>query len=185
MRIDAPIDPNLEMAEIQRRLYLAGGPAVLFTQPRGCRFPMLANLFGTVERMRFLFRDTLADVEKLVELKTHPDRAMKKPWRYWNLPSLLWRLRPKFRRQGSILEHRIPLYDLPQLKCWPMDGGAFVTLPQVYSEDPDRPGWMKSNLGMYRVQISGNDYDREREVGLHYQIHRGIGVHHSRGGAQR
>jgi 4-hydroxy-3-polyprenylbenzoate decarboxylase len=60
-----------------------------------------------------------------------------------------------------------------------MDGGAFVTLPQVYSEDPDRPGWMKSNLGMYRVQISGNEFDPEREVGLHYQIHRGIGVHHS------
>lgn len=179
VRIDAPIDPNLEMAEIQRRLYLAKGPAVLFTNPVGGRFPMLANLFGTVERTRFLFRGTLADVEKLVALKTRPDQAAKKPWRYWNLPLLLWRLRPKFRRRGAILSHRIPLYDLPQLRSWPMDGGAFVTLPQVYTEDPDRAGWMKSNLGMYRVQISGNDYDREREVGLHYQIHRGIGVHHS------
>src|SRR5206468_8855720 len=68
---------------------------------------------------------------------------------------------------------------LPQLKCWPADGGAFVTLPQVYTEDPDRPGWRHSNLGMYRVQLSGNAYDPDREVGLHYQIHRGIGVHHA------
>ena len=54
-----------------------------------------------------------------------------------------------------------------------------MTLPQVYTEDPDRPGWMKSNLGMYRVQLSGNEYEPDREVGLHYQIHRGIGVHHA------
>jgi 4-hydroxy-3-polyprenylbenzoate decarboxylase len=51
-------------------------------------------------------------------------------------------------------------------------------LPQVYSEDPGQPGLMKSNMGMYRVQISGNDYDSKSEVGIHYQIHRGIGVHH-------
>src|SRR5205085_11393688 len=63
--------------------------------------------------------------------------------------------------------------------CWPGDGGAFVTLPAVYSEDPERPGWSKSNLGMYRVQISGNDYAADREAGFHYQIHRGIGVHHA------
>ena len=68
---------------------------------------------------------------------------------------------------------------LPQLECWPRDGGAFVTLPQVYTEDADRPGWRHSNLGMYRVQLSGNQYSPIAEVGLHYQIHRGIGVHHA------
>ena len=62
---------------------------------------------------------------------------------------------------------------------WPRDGGAFITLPQVYTEDADRPGWRHSNLGMYRVQLSGNEYEPDREVGLHYQIHRGIGVHHA------
>jgi 4-hydroxy-3-polyprenylbenzoate decarboxylase len=92
---------------------------------------------------------------------------------------LLWRLRPKFARSGPILAHKTTLSRLPQLKCWPTDGGAFVTLPQVYTEAPDRPGWMKSNLGMYRVQLSGNSYEPDREVGLHYQIHRGIGVHHA------
>ena len=61
-----------------------------------------------------------------------------------------------------------------------MDGGAFVTLPQVYSEDPDKPGIMNSNLGMYRVQLSGNDYEMNKEIGLHYQIHRGIGIHQAK-----
>ena len=178
-RIDAPIDPNLEMAEIQRRLYAQRGPAVLFTQPKNTRFPMATNLFGTIERTRFLFRDALEDVRKLVELKTNAGGAAKRPWRYWNLPALMWRLRPSYRRRGAILLNEIPLSHLPQLKCWPNDGGAFVTLPQVYSEHPEQRGWMKSNLGMYRVQISGNDYDPEGEVGIHYQIHRGIGVHHS------
>jgi 4-hydroxy-3-polyprenylbenzoate decarboxylase len=65
------------------------------------------------------------------------------------------------------------------LVSWPRDGGAFITLPQVYSEDPRQPGWKRSNLGMYRVQLSGGQYAPGREVGLHYQIHRGIGVHHA------
>jgi len=178
-RVSAPIDPHLEMAEIQRRLYAEGGPAVLFENPKGCRFPMLGNLFGTLERTQFLFRDAIDNVRKLVDLKVDPSRAAKKPWRYWNLPWLMWQLRPAMWRTGPILQHTIRLPELPQLKCWPMDGGAFVTLPQVYSEHPKQPGWMKSNLGMYRVQISGNEYDAEGEVGLHYQIHRGIGVHHA------
>ena len=178
-RVEAPIDPNLDMAEIQRRLYAQAGPAVLFTRPKGTRFPMLANLYGTLDRTKFLFRDALDGVRKLVELKTAPEAAAKRPWRYWNLPLLAYQLLPRHQRTGPILRHTIPLNELPQLKCWPMDGGAFVTLPQVYSEHPDKPGWMKSNLGMYRVQISGNDFDPETEVGMHYQIHRGIGVHHA------
>jgi 4-hydroxy-3-polyprenylbenzoate decarboxylase len=65
------------------------------------------------------------------------------------------------------------------LKCWPDDGGGFITLPQVYTEHPDHRGFKNSNLGMYRVQLSGNDYVPNREIGLHYQIHRSIGVHHA------
>jgi 4-hydroxy-3-polyprenylbenzoate decarboxylase len=78
-----------------------------------------------------------------------------------------------------VLERETTVRALPQLVCWPRDGGAFVTLPQVYTEDADRPGWRHSNLGMYRVQLSGNQYEPDRQVGLHYQIHRGIGVHHA------
>ncbi|MFM8274853.1 MAG: UbiD family decarboxylase, partial [Gemmata sp.] len=103
----------------------------------------------------------------------------KRPWRYWKVPLLAWRLRPKFARTGPVLKHTTTLSQLPQLKCWPLDGGPFVTLPQVYTEHPDSPGWIKSNLGMYRVQLAGNAYVPDREVGLHYQIHRGVGVHHA------
>lgn len=176
--VDHPIDPHLELAEVQRRLYRIGGPAVLFTRPAGTPFPMLANLFGTLDRTRFLFRDALADVRKLVALKTDPGVAGRQPWRFWNLPAVLWRLRPKVVRGGPVLANTVPLSGLPKLVCWPNDGGPFVTLPQVYTEHPDRPGWRHSNLGMYRVQIAGNQYAAD-ECGLHYQIHRGIGVHHA------
>ena len=74
----------------------------------------------------------------------------------------------------------ISISDLPQVKCWPNDGGPFVTLPQVYSEDLDKPGVLNSNLGMYRVQLGGNDYIQDKEIGLHYQLHRGIGVHQTK-----
>jgi 4-hydroxy-3-polyprenylbenzoate decarboxylase len=87
-------------------------------------------------------------------------------------------MQPKRVSRGAILDHEIRISDLPQMKSWPNDGGPFVTLPQVYTEDVRQPGFGKSNLGMYRVQLAGNSYERDREVGLHYQIHRGIGVHH-------
>ena len=82
VRVSAEIDANLEAAEIQRRIYEAGGPAILFENVKDCRFPMVCNLFGTSERTQFLFRDTLAAVRKLVELKIDPTALMKKPWRY-------------------------------------------------------------------------------------------------------
>jgi len=179
VRIRDEVDPHLEVAEIQRRVYAAGGPAVLFENVRGTSFPMLGNLFGTIERTRYLFRDTLAVVRKLVELKIDPNNFFKRPWRYWNAPFAALHTLPRHVRRAPVMACETTLSKLPQLVCWPRDGGAFVTLPLVYTEDPDQPGWRKSNLGMYRVQISGNDYAPDREVGLHYQIHRGIGVHHA------
>jgi 4-hydroxy-3-polyprenylbenzoate decarboxylase len=179
VRIEREIDPDLEAAEIQRRVYRAGGPAVFFSRVKGTAFPMVSNLFGTKDRARFLFRDTLDSIRKLVELKVDPTNLRKHPWRYWNVPLYAWRMRPKFVRNGPILANRSRLSQLPQLKCWPRDGGAFVTLPQVYTEHPDKPGWRHSNLGMYRVQLSGNTYIPDEECGLHYQIHRGIGIHHA------
>jgi 4-hydroxy-3-polyprenylbenzoate decarboxylase len=180
VRIYDEIDPRLEAAEIQRRVYRAGGPAILFTRVKGCRFPMVSNLFGTLDRTRYLFRDMLAAVRHLVELKIDPASFWKNPWRYRDVPRTLWFLRPKFVRSGPILDATTTIGELPQLVSWPNDGGAFITLPQVYTEDADRPGWRYSNLGMYRVQLSGNQYQPDRQVGLHYQIHRGIGVHHSK-----
>jgi 4-hydroxy-3-polyprenylbenzoate decarboxylase len=180
VRIDEEIDACLEAAEIQRRVYQAGGPALLFTRVKSCRFPMVSNLFGTLERTRFLFRDMLEAVRHLVELKIDPAAFWKNPWRYRDVPRTLWFLRPKFVRSGPILDATTTIRELPQQISWPNDGGAFITLPQVYTEDVDRPGWRHSNLGMYRVQLSGNQYQPDRQIGLHYQIHRGIGVHHSK-----
>ena len=179
VRIEEEIDPNLEAAEIHRRVNRAQGPALYFARVKGSRFPMVSNLFGTMERMRFLFRDMLEAVRHLVELKADPAAFWKNPWRYRDVPRALWFLRPRWVKSGVILQRRTQISALPQLVCWPRDGGAFITLPQVYTEDADRPGWRHSNLGMYRVQLAGNVYEKERQVGLHYQIHRGIGVHHA------
>lgn len=179
IEVSDPVDPNLEMAEIQRRVYASGGPAVLFTNVIGCRFPMASNLFASLEQARYLFRDTLESVRRLIELKLDPSALPKRPMRYALTPLTALRMLPRFTRRGAVAANRIGLPDLPQLKCWPDDGGAFVTLPQVLSVDPSAPqNLMRINLGMYRVQISGNDYDPVGEVGIHYQIHRGIGVHH-------
>ncbi|MBA4029753.1 MAG: 3-octaprenyl-4-hydroxybenzoate carboxy-lyase [Planctomyces sp.] len=178
-RINEEIDPSLEMAEIQRRVYLAQGPALLFARPKGCRFPMVSNLFGTLERTRFLFRRELEAVRHLVELKIDPNQLARRPWRYWDVPFSVWKMWVRRVNSGPVTACETTISQLPQLKSWPMDGGGFVTLPQVYSEDPHQPGFGKSNLGMYRVQLTGNDYVPDREIGLHYQIHRSIGVHHA------
>ena len=178
LRVSDPVDPYLEMAEIHRRVYQSGGPALLFENPVGCSFPMASNLFGTLDRARFIFRDTFANVQKAIGLKVHPEEALKNPLKYWKAPFIAWQMQPKSVGRGPVMENEIRLDQLPQLKCWPDDGGAFVTLPQVYSEDAANPGLMKSNMGMYRVQISGNEFDPLSEIGMHYQIHRGIGVHH-------
>ena len=179
VQIDAEIDPNLEAAEIQRRVYLAGGPALLFANVKNCRFPMVSNLFGTRERTRFIFRDSLEAVRHLVELKIDPSQLAKRPWRYRSLFRTLWSMWIRRVQSGPVIANSTTLDQLPQLKSWPNDGGPFITLPQVYSEHPDQPGFQNSNLGMYRVQLGGNDYQPNREVGLHYQIHRSIGVHHA------
>jgi 4-hydroxy-3-polyprenylbenzoate decarboxylase len=179
LRLEQEVDPYLEAAAIHRRVYRAKGPALYFARVKGCRFPMVSNLFGTLERTRFLFRDTLAAVRHLVELKVDPSALWKRPWRYRDVPRTLWHLRPRLGSCGPILAQQTTIDQLPQLVCWPGDGGAFITLPQVYTEDADRPGLAHSNLGMYRVQLSGGRYEPNRQVGLHYQIHRGIGVHHA------
>ncbi len=178
-RVDVEVDAHLEVAEIQRRVYRARGPALLFTRVKGCRFPMVGNLFGTMERARFIFRDTLERLRRLAELRLDPSAAWKRPLRYAGVPLTLLHTRPKRVAGGPVFACQARIADLPQLKSWPEDGGAFITLPQVYSEDPDRPGSAHSNLGMYRVQLSGGEYQPDEEIGLHYQIHRGVGVHHA------
>ena len=178
IRVNEEVDANLEAAEIHRRVYQSGGPAILFDNVKGCEFPMVSNLFGTLERAKYIFRDAFENVQRAIQLKVDPGEALRQPLKYWRAPFVALQMRPKAVRTGPVMKHRTSLSSLPQLKSWPDDGGAFVTLPQVYSEDVRSPGLIKSNLGMYRVQISGNQFAVDREVGMHYQIHRGIGVQH-------
>lgn len=179
LRIDSEVDARLEAAEIQRRVCAIGGPALFFTRVKGCQFPMVSNLFGTLERARFLFRDTLEHVRRLVELKLDPTAALRQPWKYAAAGRSALAMVPKTVGRASVTANETTISALPQLVSWPADGGAFVTLPQVYTEDVRAPGWRRSNLGMYRVQLSGGRYEPNREVGLHYQLHRSIGVHHA------
>ena len=179
VQIDHPIDPHLEIAEIQRRLFRAGGPALLFTKVKGTSLPVLINLYGTKRRVERIFGDTLERVRRLVELKIDPTAALQKPWRYWRSPLDALTMLPRSVRSGPVMHRDVPLSSLPGVTGWPGDGGPFITLPAVYTEHPDHPSLKQSNLGMYRVQLRGNDYKPDYEVGLHYQIHRGIGIHHA------
>ncbi|HJV65760.1 MAG TPA: UbiD family decarboxylase [Geomonas sp.] len=178
-RIDVELSSNLEIGSIQRRVYQAGGPALLFTRVKGSSFPMLGNLFGTLERTRYIFRDTLKAVERLVQLKIDPRSALKEPASLLSAIPAAYHLLPKMVDDGPVLRNTTSIEGLPQLKSWPDDGGAFITLPQVYSESAVHTGLRHSNLGMYRVQLSGGQYAPNAEVGVHYQIHRGIGFHHA------
>ncbi|WP_262249021.1 UbiD family decarboxylase [Parapedobacter soli] len=181
VRIKQEVDPYLEMAAIHMRVYDARGPALLFENIKGSRFPAVSNLFGTLERSRFMFRDTLDKIKVLVDVKSDPMQALKKPFRYANVATTALSALPwKTKRDAPILHGTTRISQLPQIVNWPMDGGPFVTMPQVYTEDITKPGVMNANLGMYRIQLAGNDYAPDTEVGLHYQLHRGIGIHQTK-----
>jgi 4-hydroxy-3-polyprenylbenzoate decarboxylase len=181
IRIKEEVDPYLEMAAIHMRVYDHQGPAILFENIKGSEFPAVSNLFGTLDRSRFMFRDTLDNVKKLVDLRSDPMQALKKPFHNLSAGLLGVSALPYKKKTGApILFGETQISKLPPIVNWPMDGGPFVTMPQVYTEDILKPGPMNSNLGMYRIQLGGNDYIQDREVGLHYQLHRGIGVHQSK-----
>jgi 4-hydroxy-3-polyprenylbenzoate decarboxylase len=178
IRIKEEVDPYLEMAAIHLRIFEAKGKAILFEKVKGSRYQAVSNLFGTTTRSQYLFRDTLPNVKKMIALKSDPMSAIKNPIQNIGVALAAWKALPKKVSAHSF--EKIKISDLPQIQCWEKDGGAFVTLPIVYSEDADKPGAMHSNLGMYRIQLSGNDYIQDKEIGLHYQLHRGIGVHQTK-----
>ena len=180
LRIQSEIDPNLEIGEIHRRVFAAGGPALLFEKVKGSPFQALSNLYGTKERTAWLFRNQLDNVQKLIRLKADPSELLRHPGKYLSSPfTALHGLPKKSRLNKPILFGKTTLDQLPQIISWPKDGGAFITLPQVMSLPPGNTRLMNSNIGMYRIQISGNDYAPNVEAGMHYQLHRGIGVHHT------
>jgi 4-hydroxy-3-polyprenylbenzoate decarboxylase len=176
IRVSFPVDPALEMAEIHRRVFESGGPAIHFTQLRGNRFEAASNLYGNRSRVDYLFRQALPLLRKLGALRSDPSILFKKPLEYMG-PAVKARYAlPKKTARNLVFECTIS--ELPSITSWPLDGGPFVLLPQVFSLPPGVSNLMKGNLGMYRVQLQGNDYKTNEEIGLHYQLHRGIGNHH-------
>ena len=180
IRIKEEVDPYLEMAAIHLRVYEKQGPALLFENIKGSPFPAVSNLFGTLERSKFIFRDTLPKVQQLVSLRNDPIKALKNPFKYAGSAMSALSALPMKTPSAKNNFLKTSISQLPQIVNWPLDGGPFVTMPQVYTEDVDKPGILNANLGMYRIQLGGNDYIQDKEIGLHYQIHRGIGVHQSK-----
>lgn len=173
--IDLPIDPYLELAEIQRRIVSRQGPALLFTKVKGAQFPVVTNLFGTRRRIDLAFGEDpfrfLKRVVEAIEILATPSLAAL--WNFRDLAGAALKLGTTTRRSGPVLDRVMNparLTALPQIQSWPMDGGPFITLPLVYSKHPASG---KANIGMYRNQI----FD-DATAGMHFQIHRGIGFHY-------
>ena len=179
-RVDFPVNPDQELGCIQRRAFRAGAPALLFTRVEGCRFPLAANIFGTRARLERLFRRGLKRLPELLKLARKPGDSLRSPLKSLALAPAIPSVWPRMAAASGapVLQKTCALADLPRLRFWPKDGGPFITLPIVQSRMPGKKGRLADNLGMYRVQLAGNEY-RPGEIGLHYQIHRGIGVHHA------
>ncbi len=182
IRIKEPVDPVLEITEICDRVVKAGGPALLFENPRGYNIPVLINLYGTERRMaRILGLDSFAELEKKVageiSLLLDRDPAQSLFDKLKALPQLMRMASymPKRVKSGPckevIRKSDINLLEYPILQCWPGDGGRFITLPLVFSKDPETGA---RNCGMYRMQV----YD-ETTTGMHWQIHK-HGADHAR-----
>lgn len=180
VEINFETDANLEMAEIHRRIFDQGGPAIWFRKVKDSPFEAASNLYGTYERAEYLFRDVLRKMEFLIRAKVDPSEIWRSPLKSLSsLPFITKGIPLKSFGTPPVLKHSTLIEKLPLIKSWPEDGGGFVTLPQVISFPPGSNKISKANIGMYRIQLNGNDYSLNEEVGLHYQLHRGIGIHHS------
>ena len=175
LEIDAEVDPYLEIAEIHRRVIAKGGPALLFTNVKGSSFPVTTNLFGTGRRMELAFghaaQKFVSDMVHVAETMLPP--SLGKLWSMRGLFSKALTIGTRRVKTAPILEMRQSppmLTELPMLTSWETDGGAFVTLPLVYTEHPNGRG---HNLGMYRI----HRYD-DTTTGIHWQIHKGGGYHY-------
>lgn len=175
--IDAQVDPNLELAEIHRRVIDEGGPALLFTNVKGSAFPVATNLFGTKRRVDLAFGTR---PEQLMQQAVEAMHTLlpPKPSALWKERSLLLDLVKVGSRTVSqaaapvlqVCDRRDRMSKLPVITSWQEDGGPFVTLPLVYTEHPVT---RQHNLGMYRMQV----FDSET-TGMHWQIHKGGGFHY-------
>lgn len=167
------VDPVLELAEIQRRVVAKKGPALLFTNVKGTSFPVATNLFGSEKRIHLAFGPKpIQNIQRLAKLaKEIVPPKLSRLWKDRNLAWLPFIVGLKRTGSGAVLANsQTDTKGLPQFVSWPKDGGPFVTLPLVYTQNPHSGA---GNLGMYRVQLFGDN-----TVGMHIQIHRGGGFHY-------
>lgn len=170
-RIKTEVSSELEITEILDRVVKKEGPAIFFENVKGCKIPVFANAFGTMERMCLALEVNNLDeigkrIQKLLELEAPSGlwEGIKK------LPEVveLTSFAPKYVRSGPcrdvVLKNDFSLFDFPILKCWPEDGGRFITLPLVFTKNPKTS---KQNVGMYRMQV----YD-DKTTGMHWHIHK-------------
>jgi UbiD family decarboxylase len=175
IKIDAELDPYLELPEVHRRAIDQGGPALMFKRVKGSRYPVVTNLFGTPRRIELAFgpkpEATIREVVQTAEAM-FPLRP-KQLWNHHALAADLLRLGTRVTSRAPITEvvdRPAKLSELPVLTTWQEDGGPFITLPLVYTEHPIT---RKHNLGIYRMQV----YD-DQSTGLHWQIQKGGGFHY-------
>src|SRR2546423_11343673 len=176
LTIDAEVDPYLEAAEIHRRVIQQGGPALLFKRVKGSRFPVVTNLFGTAKRIDLAFgakpEQFVKQVVSVAESLLPPNRS--ELWKHRSLVRDFLKLGTRTISRApvtEVIEQPARLDQLPVLTTWQEDGGPFITLPLVYTENPITG---KHNLGVYRLHV----YDPQ-STGLHWQIQKGDGFHYA------
>ena len=180
-RISAPVSAELEITEITDRMVKSGGPALLFENVAGHSAPLLINLFGTHKRVALGLgvediEDLAARVRKLLGMAQGPPVGVSAKLRALGDLVGLARSRPKRVRNAPCQEvaavgEDVNLYEMPIIKCWPMDAAPYITLPLVISRDPESG---RRNVGTYRMQV----YDR-KTTGMHWQTHK-VGARHDR-----
>ena len=174
--IKAEVDPYLELAEIHRRVIAEGGPALLFERVKGSRYPVVTNLFGTERRIDLAFGPK---PEAFVRQMVHVAESILPPkfgelWQHRSVALELAKLGTRNTSRSpvtQVVDRPARLDQLPVLTTWQEDGGPFITLPLVYTENPITK---KHNLGIYRMQV----YD-SHTTGLHWQIQKGGGFHYN------
>jgi 4-hydroxy-3-polyprenylbenzoate decarboxylase len=181
--VEASVDPHLEIGEITNRVVKAGGPALLFRNVKGSRFPVLTNQFGTRRRMAMALDagdldDVAARVRKLIDIAPPSGSLLGKVRGAMQLAPFANAI-PKSVREGSVHEIVVDAPDLgtlPVLTTWPLDAGPFITLPLVITKDPRTSRY---NVGMYRMQIFN-----ATETGMHWQRHKQGRAHADAWGAK-